>query len=176
MLASRLDLLIISLLVKSTIAACYFPNGTRQTSFEYLPCSSVQDEVSMCCALNRTNPSGTSVETGFTRDICLPNGVCQNNYVDVDNVLKTSYWRETCSSPGWGTGCLEDICAVSPLLATGAGFIADTLANRTDRTEVKTLKSHHAALQRVQRSGAVNSTILPVVRCGPMIPRQLRLP
>jgi hypothetical protein len=63
----------------------------------------------MCCATNRTNPSGGDANEGYTADTCLQNGLCMN-IQNGGNV--TTYWREMCTSTDWSTGgkCL-DVCA-----------------------------------------------------------------
>ena|SRR5579862_3892607 len=86
-------------------AICYMPNGDLRQSLEYQPCN--PDTTSMCCATNRTNPPGGSNIYGNTQDTCLPNGLCQS-LVTIGGTLKTSYFRESCSSPDFNsTGCLN---------------------------------------------------------------------
>ncbi|KAJ9293795.1 hypothetical protein DTO271G3_7422 [Paecilomyces variotii] len=63
----------------------------------------------MCCATNRTNPSGGNANDGYTADICLQNGLCMNIQ---NGGNTTTYWRVMCTSTDWSTGgkCL-DVCA-----------------------------------------------------------------
>ena len=89
---------------------CYKPDGSLADG-SYVPCQQTGG-VSMCCALNRSNPSGGLLSHGFTVDICLPNGLCRNNFQAANSngqiVPGTTFWRESCSSPNW-SDCLS-IC------------------------------------------------------------------
>lgn len=73
-------------------ATCYFANGTALPKtpdyLEYQACPGS----SICCGINRTNPSNGDPANGFTRDECLPNGLCQNRET-VNGIGKTSYVR-----------------------------------------------------------------------------------
>lgn len=75
----------------------------------------------MCCATNRTNPSGGNYSEGWTADTCLANGICMNVAAMTDKSGNTNmvatYWREMCTSSNWtvGAGCLtvcteESVC------------------------------------------------------------------
>jgi hypothetical protein len=69
----------------------------------------------MCCALNRTNPSGGNIDNGTTADLCLENGLCLSTWETSDNngttTEVTHYYRDQCTSTDWadGGGCLN-IC------------------------------------------------------------------
>jgi hypothetical protein len=96
-------------------ATCYWPPGNAtydRDLYEHQPCSN--DTTSplntICCALNRTNPSGGDKLQGRTNDECLPNGICRNRVLD-HGTLEISYWRETCTSRDWKTGLCLDVCA-----------------------------------------------------------------
>ena len=59
-------------------ATCYFANGTALPKtpgyLEYQACPGS----SICCGINRSNIPNGDPANGFTRDECLPNGLCQN--------------------------------------------------------------------------------------------------
>jgi hypothetical protein len=97
-------------LVPWASCACYKPDGTAADS-EYVPCQS--SGVSMCCALDRSNPSGGLLSNGYTVDICLENGLCRNNFETTNSngqlTRGTTFWRESCSSSNWSE-CLN-LCA-----------------------------------------------------------------
>lgn len=98
---------------------CYLPNA-KQISDEYQPCSNgntKNPDVSMCCATNRSIPSGGFVDNSNanTQDVCLENGLCLNQAVLTENGTNhtyTSYWRSLCTTTAWNTGCLN-ICTQS---------------------------------------------------------------
>ena len=73
-------------------SSCYFANGTSLPSLpeynEYQPCSS--GVTTICCGTNRANEAGGDPGKGFTKDECLPNGLCQNR-VTSNGVQTTSY-------------------------------------------------------------------------------------
>ncbi|KAH1346827.1 hypothetical protein KXV68_005764 [Aspergillus fumigatus] len=96
-----------SLAISPVSSTCYYPNGTADD--HYQPCIRVQGVNGMCCALDRTNPPGGPDSQGFTADICLENGLCQNivQRVSTDEMIYT-YWRTLCTSADWSTnGCLN---------------------------------------------------------------------
>ncbi|KAH7070781.1 hypothetical protein BKA63DRAFT_84333 [Paraphoma chrysanthemicola] len=72
---------------------CYFSNGTTLPETpgynEYIPCSS--GPTTICCGLNRADPPGGNRTKGFTKDECLPNGLCRNRWVDNKNIETVSY-------------------------------------------------------------------------------------
>ncbi|PWY96294.1 hypothetical protein BO94DRAFT_580155 [Aspergillus sclerotioniger CBS 115572] len=65
------------------MATCYAPDGTTTSDSRYIPCIGIQNEFSMCCRLNDTNP-----------DLCWPNGLC---YWPAEN----QYYRNFCSDKSW---------------------------------------------------------------------------
>ncbi|CRG89648.1 hypothetical protein PISL3812_06687 [Talaromyces islandicus] len=103
------------LLVAAPLAAavCYYPNGYSEPSTEYEPCNQYSGARSMCCGVNRSNPSGGSRENGSTADTCLRNGLCENRWQDTyDNgttFVNTAYFRDQCTSTNWEDDCLN-IC------------------------------------------------------------------
>lgn len=100
--------------IPSVTAVCYAPNGDSMSDADFQPCGE-NGTTSMCCAINRTNPSGGYHDHGDTADICLENGLCENKilvtYEDGDPDLVTLYYRDFCTISHWtnGGGCL-DIC------------------------------------------------------------------
>lgn len=64
---------------------CYFANGTALPDTPdysaYEPC--ISGATTTCCGTKRTLPPGAIRQSGFTRDECLPNGLCQNRYLTV---------------------------------------------------------------------------------------------
>lgn len=107
-----LTLLLLLTPLAFSVTICYNPDKTSSSStdYEYALCPYENNGSSMCCALNRTNPSGGSIDDGLTADLCLKNGLCQNIQAQ-DNGEVTTYFRDLCSTPVWGSeGCL-DVCA-----------------------------------------------------------------
>lgn len=84
-------LLVYLLFLRSSLAACFLPNGTDRNTVrpvnrgDYLPCDATA-RVSMCCALGRQN----------NPDTCLPGGLCRaaNN---------GPFWRESCTDETWNS-------------------------------------------------------------------------
>ncbi|KAF2650986.1 hypothetical protein K491DRAFT_682541 [Lophiostoma macrostomum CBS 122681] len=102
-------------LASGVVSTCYWPTGNEtygRDLTEHQPCSNdtTSPLSTICCALNRTNPSGGDVIDGRTNDECLPNGVCRNRVLD-HGTMEISYWRETCTSKDWKTGLCLDVCA-----------------------------------------------------------------
>jgi len=91
---------------RQVVAACYYADSSLVTDLDYQPCNSASGPTSMCCATNRTNAPGTGRDV---RDSCLPNGLCQNVYVDSQGREHYDYFRDSCSSPDW-KGCLMNVC------------------------------------------------------------------
>ncbi|OKL58595.1 hypothetical protein UA08_06286 [Talaromyces atroroseus] len=94
------------------MAVCYYPNGYSESSAEYQPCYNDTGRTSMCCGFNRTNPSGGSRSDGATADICLPNGLCENDWTTTDDngttTMNTAYFRDQCTVSDWtDAGCLN---------------------------------------------------------------------
>jgi len=92
---------------------CFNPDGSIAPNPPFIPCDQTKGSIGMCCAKNRSNPSGGSLSDGFTEDICLFNGLCQNNFETTDSngqlVPGTTFWRESCTSSN-GSGCLS-VCS-----------------------------------------------------------------
>src|SRR5690242_11383979 len=71
-------------LIASTAAQgqCRFGNGTLLPDVPewniYQPCPSADGPSTICCAINRDQPPWGNISLGYTRDECLPNGLCQN--------------------------------------------------------------------------------------------------
>jgi hypothetical protein len=81
-------------------SACYFSDGTEDTSAQIAPCPSLYN-TKMCCWLNNvTYP-----------DACTTQGLCLSNSSDV------SFWVDACTDINWGDGCspLGKICGSLPL-------------------------------------------------------------
>lgn len=91
---------------RQVAASCYYADNSLVTDRDYLPCNSASGTTSMCCATNRTSAPGTGRDV---RDTCLPNGLCQNVYVDSQGREHYDYFRSSCSSSDW-EGCLKNVC------------------------------------------------------------------
>ena len=64
---------------------CYYPNGTQVTNTPVWQCS--DGVITICCTLARdTPPGGETNVTGYTRDECLSDGLCQNRHRTDDQV------------------------------------------------------------------------------------------
>ncbi|KAF2746410.1 hypothetical protein M011DRAFT_478031 [Sporormia fimetaria CBS 119925] len=103
-----------SLLLTKVSATCYWPTGNAtfdRDAYEHQPCSSDPSNPMsrICCALNRTNPSGGKKEDGRTSDECLPNGICRNRVLN-RGTMEVSYWRETCTEQDWKKGLCLGVC------------------------------------------------------------------
>ncbi|KAL4882156.1 hypothetical protein BJY04DRAFT_217478 [Aspergillus karnatakaensis] len=100
-------------------AVCYLPNGIPDLDDVNQPCITDSDEVSMCCATNRTNPSGGFLSDGRVSDVCMQNGLCKNIARKRDKndnvVVVTEYWRDLCTSSEWPEENCVNVCS------TGAG-------------------------------------------------------
>ncbi|KAF2864942.1 hypothetical protein BDV95DRAFT_613096 [Massariosphaeria phaeospora] len=87
--------ILLSSLLASCRADCYWRNGTKNPSSSYKPCSrDSSDPLSkICCA---------------DWDSCLPNGICKG----VSNEeSKDVYWRESCTESDWGAGGCQELCS-----------------------------------------------------------------
>lgn len=111
MLAS---ILLISLLQVGVLSTCYNPDGSVQEDQAYKPCIAIEGAKTMCCALNRTNPSGGLYSEGWTADLCLGNGLCANlgsQTSDGETDVTTVYWRDQCWTSDWNnTGNCLNFC------------------------------------------------------------------
>ena len=95
---------------------CYVPNGSAVLNWgpnsAFQPCShDPSDPLStICCALNRANPSGGSIFYGPTQDICLPSGLCQNILIDANGDTVYEYWRDYCTVDDYTSSKCLDVC------------------------------------------------------------------
>ena len=108
------SLISIALAQVSGQATCYFANGTAIPKtpdyLQYQACSGS----SICCGLNRSNPSNGDPANGFTKDECLPNGLCQNRVTE-NGIGEVSYVRSRFSEYLHHTNSLQwvDFCTDS---------------------------------------------------------------
>lgn len=130
--------ILIAALSATAHADCRHPNGNIQTDAYHAPCADVLNDPrnTMCCAIERPNPSGGFIKNGFTADVCLPNGLCKQDYRNDDSTLQTQYWREECTVAGWKSGKCLSVC-----LSVSVRTIADIccrerslICNRQART------------------------------------------
>jgi hypothetical protein len=100
-------------------ASCFHPNGTQTTDLYHAPCSkNPSDPLStICCAIERPNPSGGLSAAGSTNDVCLDNGLCMNQYRRdaADKTVSVAYYREECTERDWKGGkclsvCVDEVC------------------------------------------------------------------
>jgi len=106
---------LLSFYVAYVASQCYSSNGSLIDSLEFQPCNLIEGTVSMCCATNRTLPSGSSPGVGSVRDICLPNGLCQSIWQDgPSGSIQYWYFRDFCSASNW-EGCLKGINDSNPV-------------------------------------------------------------
>ena len=95
---------------------CYVSNGSAVLNWGsnsvYQPCSkdSSNPLSTICCAINRDNPSGGNIANGFTQDICLPSGLCQNILVDANGDTVYAYWRDYCTVNDYTSSKCLDVC------------------------------------------------------------------
>lgn len=86
-----LFVLILHLPTLDAAATCYAPDGTKVTDLKYQPCISIENEFSMCCRLNDTDPGQ-----------CLQNGLCYMT-------SRKEYWRDYCTDETWNSpNCLSN--------------------------------------------------------------------
>lgn len=76
-------------------AACFWPNGTEDSTTRFLPCK--LSGPSMCCLLN-TNLVGAA-----DLDTCDPNGLC----IPSDN---NGVWRGLCTDKDWNDPACLNLC------------------------------------------------------------------
>lgn len=95
---------------------CYVSNGSAVLNWgsnsAYQPCSrdSSNPLSTICCAINRSNPPGGNIANGFTQDICLPSGLCQNILVDANGDTVYTYWRDYCTVNDYTSSKCLDVC------------------------------------------------------------------
>lgn len=105
--------ILLGVLTSFTHGDCRHPNGNIQTDAYHAPCGEVLGNPlnTMCCAIDRPNPSGGYSSNGLAADKCLPNGLCQLRWIPDDNsTMKTDYWREECTVEGWKNGSCLSVC------------------------------------------------------------------
>jgi hypothetical protein len=102
-----ISLSLFSLAISPVSSTCYYPNGTADDNYQQ--CNRVQGVNGMCCALDRPNSPGGPDSKGYTADICLENGLCQNIVQKMSTgQMVYTYWRTLCTSTDWSTnGCLN---------------------------------------------------------------------
>lgn len=88
--------------------SCYYPDGTLAGA-EYQACSNYEGAIGPCCALNRTTEISNGTSQNWTRDTCLPNGLCKNVSFQEGKTIY-AYWRDQCSSPDWPGDRCPRIC------------------------------------------------------------------
>jgi len=138
---------------------CYFANGTALPNIpgynEYEPCTSGPSTI--CCGTNRALPAGVSRTPGsFVRDECLPNGLCQNRYLDPNNgTEKISY--VTLSTLFYAfrvvTNRKADFGSTSVPTRMLRARTASMCAHRNGHSE--TFASHHVMDELIVTNGAV---------------------
>jgi hypothetical protein len=114
----RLSLQTIGILIlldpRMVEARCFHPNGTQTTDLYHAPCSNDSSNPlsTICCAVERANPAQGLSTDGFTRDICLDNGICQNSWRANRNdpQVTISYYREECTVQDWRSGKCLNVC------------------------------------------------------------------
>jgi hypothetical protein len=104
-------ILIFYLLTAVNSFVCYYPDGHSEQSLVYQPCPGSNGGTGMCCATNRTNPSGGHLSAGLTADMCLENGLCMNTHTTDDGSVSTDYWRDQCTVSDWSSGRCLDVCS-----------------------------------------------------------------
>lgn len=107
---------LLSFLVSQVSCMCYAANGSAVWNWGpesiYQPCSNDSSNPlsTICCATNRANPPGGSISDGFTADICLPSGLCQNILTDEDGTVLYAYWRDYCTISQWTKDKCLKVC------------------------------------------------------------------
>lgn len=117
----------------------------------------------MCCATNRTNPSGGPETNGWTADTCLPNGLCENKIYDTQtSTMIVTFWRDQCTSPHWAEGSCLNVCTGSDGdNHTSAVTPCDGTANSTEwccGSNVTSCCGTSSAIKIAQLLGASTST------------------
>ena len=106
-----LPVYLIQFLFLSTVSAsCLYPNGTANPDTSYQPCSSDASNPlhTICCATGRAIAPGG---VGETKDVCMPNGLCQNSVKPTTNAqVVTSYFRDACTEKDWTSGKCLNVC------------------------------------------------------------------
>ncbi|KAJ4993987.1 hypothetical protein SVAN01_00464 [Stagonosporopsis vannaccii] len=124
----------IGILSTSALADCRHPNGDVQTDAYHAPCADVLNNPlnTMCCAIDRPNPSEGFAKDGITADVCLPNGLCkQVSRQDEKTPLKPVYYREECTVAGWKSGKCLSVCLSNSVSKNVMMTPCDGTANST---------------------------------------------
>lgn len=111
--------------VASTHADCRHPNGNIQTDAYHAPCSEALGNPlnTMCCAIDRPNPSGGYSADGLAADLCLPNGLCQQKWTpDENSTTRIEYYREECTVEGWKNGSCLSVCLSNSVSVARTGI------------------------------------------------------
>lgn len=104
---------IVGALCATTQADCRHPNGNVQTDPYHAPCAEVLNNPlnTMCCAIERPNPTEGLSKNGLAADVCLPNGLCKQSWMqDENSTLQTHYYREECTVTDWKNGKCLTVC------------------------------------------------------------------
>ncbi|KAJ8111904.1 hypothetical protein OPT61_g5613 [Boeremia exigua] len=115
-------------------ADCRHPNGNLQTDLYHASCAGVLDNPlnTMCCAIERPNPSEGLSQDGLTADVCLPNGLCkQSSRQDENSSVITTYFREECTVADWKSGKCLSICLSNSVSRNVEMTPCDGTANST---------------------------------------------
>ncbi|OCL12977.1 hypothetical protein AOQ84DRAFT_226595 [Glonium stellatum] len=105
-----------ALLLPFASCMCYVSNGSAVLNWGpdsvYQPCSddSSNPLSTICCAINRPNPSGGNITNGFTQDTCLPSGLCENISTDKNGNIVYAYWRDYCTVSDYTSSKCLDVC------------------------------------------------------------------
>ncbi|KAH6633046.1 hypothetical protein C7974DRAFT_163792 [Boeremia exigua] len=103
---------------------CRFGNGTLLPDVPewniYQPCAASDGPTTICCATNRDNEPWGNVSLGFTRDECLPNGVCQNRLTTNEGQPVTTWFIDYCTENGQSdsAGKCLNVCPTASLELT----------------------------------------------------------
>ena len=107
----KMPRLISLILIPFANSSCFLPNGTLNSSLGAQSCSSdpLNPLSSTCCNTAWTNPPGVDVKFGSTKDIYLPNGLCQNtgfsSIVGKEQPPWTHFYRNYCTQKD-SVGCV----------------------------------------------------------------------
>ncbi|KAJ4983949.1 hypothetical protein SVAN01_10570 [Stagonosporopsis vannaccii] len=103
---------------------CRFGNGTLLPDVPewniYQPCPSADGPPTICCATNRDNPPWGNISLGYTRDECLPNGLCQNRITTNEGQPVTTWFVDYCTEYGQADSAAKclNICPTASLELT----------------------------------------------------------
>ncbi|XP_014557578.1 hypothetical protein COCVIDRAFT_15168 [Bipolaris victoriae FI3] len=123
-----------SALPVAVLSACRHPNGNLQTDAYHAPCAEVLGNPlnTMCCAIERPNPSEGIYANGFAADVCLPNGLCKQAWRrDENSTTNIQYYREECTVEGWKNGSCLSVCLSTSVSSNVLMTPCDDTANST---------------------------------------------